>query len=512
MIDINTTSKSNLIKLRGVGRNLADAIIRARPFKCRNDILRVSGINEGLLKKLEEQGLRIGKRPTTATKFYPKMHKYPAWTPRPVIRLIKEERPKLMVNEPRSGVLAIFDLADERIPLVHLSTENDSALFEIENNEPRFEIKTSSGKLYMDTTGVIIEGKRSKKKFSWNEKKKISKTIAQLALNDEVFKSIGVTLGKGLRIAAPSTRGAESSIGTTTFTGGVTDSVSDISLVGGIIPGQIGETFPICTATDFGESIIEDAISLGQKIVDCTVEVIETIVEECIDPVPDCLQKAADDLNSCKKRCNRKYKKWYNKWMRPICKGGCYVQYGIDAAICLGKALICTIITTTETVVHCITESGYVSPEEDAHECDIRLYEAEGAIGNAIDYATCGYGYSHAALVCEGQMVHATEDGVVTTPLDYYGNKKYATVRLGLSGAQCKQLCRCVQNKIGADYDYLEAITFGTVDDPGKEICTMLIMNCLDEIGFDRGAVGLSGFVSPNDLARALGAPRASNL
>ncbi|GAG23670.1 unnamed protein product [marine sediment metagenome] len=108
--------------------------------------------------------------------------------------------------------------------------------------------------------------------------------------------------------------------------------------------------------------------------------------------------------------------------------------------------------------------------------------------------------------------MHATGDGVITSSLDYYGDRKYATVRLGLSDAQCKALCSCVQSKIGSDYDALEAITFGTVDDPGKEMCTMLIMNCLDEIGFDRGALGLGGFVTPNDLARQLGAPRASNL
>ena len=109
-------------------------------------------------------------------------------------------------------------------------------------------------------------------------------------------------------------------------------------------------------------------------------------------------------------------------------------------------------------------------------------------------------------------MIHATSAGVENTSLDYYGDRKFATFRLGLTDSQCTQLCACVEEKIGSDFDYLEAITFGTVNDPGREICTMLIMHCLDEVGFDREAINLGGFVSPNDLARKLGAPRASNL
>lgn len=96
------------------------------------------------------------------------------------------------------------------------------------------------------------------------------------------------------------------------------------------------------------------------------------------------------------------------------------------------------------------------------------------------------------------------------TPL---GPRKFAIVRLGLTDAKVETLCRCVHEKNDADYDLLETITFGTVDDPGRELCTMLIMNCLDTVkpGY-RESLGLGGFVSPNDIARQLGAPSAQNL
>jgi predicted DNA-binding helix-hairpin-helix protein len=46
VIDVNTASKSDLLKLRGIGNSLADAVIKARPYKCRSELLRVPGITE----------------------------------------------------------------------------------------------------------------------------------------------------------------------------------------------------------------------------------------------------------------------------------------------------------------------------------------------------------------------------------------------------------------------------------------------------------------------------------
>lgn len=430
--------------------------------------------------------------------------KYPAWAPRPITRVIKGKRPRLMVFEPRSRIIAGFDLTDSRIPLVHLSTEDDSAIFEIENNEPIFEIKTKTGKLLMNIDGVKIEDNGKTKNYTWKEKKEIVKILANLALKDEIYRSTGVNLGRGLKIAASATRGAEYSIG------GVESSIEgEFTVPGGLLPQELVETFPVCTVMNVGESIIEEAVSVVKRVFECTQEVVENIVEECIDPIPDCLNKAAQRRDECKRRCNRRFRKWYNKWMRPICKAGCWVIFGIEAAICLAKALICTVIVTTETVWHCVTKTVRASSDEPAQDGDIRLFEADDATGSVINFVTCGYGYSHAALICGDKMIHARAEGVKRDSLDYYGDREFATVRLGLTDSQIKQLCACIQEKIGSDYDYLEAVTFGTKDDPGREICTMLIMHCLDSIGVSREAIGLGGFVSPNDLARVLGAPRA---
>ncbi len=515
LVDINKATKVDLVRLRGIGNSIAGAIIMARPFKSRVGVLKISGISERLLQDLTRQGLKIEDTAKEEVKRRQKIFKHKAWAPRPVTKLIKGERPQLMVYEPKTGVLSGFDLKDERIPLIHLSTDDDSALFEIENNEPRFEMKTKSGTFYMDATGITIREGGGTEKYSWKEKSKISKKITQLALKDEVFRSIGVKLGRGLRNSVSATRGAESSFAGHTFSGFIPDSLVDLTTAG-FTSLQLIEVFPGCALSNYGESIVEGALSLGRTLGECAEDVIEDVIEDCVDPIPDCLDKAADDLRRCKRRCNRKYDSWRNKWKRPFCKAACYVEYARDVAVCLGKALICTVITPAETVEDCINEIGQVVSTETAtetsKECDIRLYAKDDAIGSVIDSATCSYGYSHAALVCGNLMTHAVGKGVITSQLDYYGDRKYATVRLGLTDAQCRQLCICVQGKIDSDYDYLEAGTFGTVDDPGKEVCTMLIMNCLDEIGFDREAIGLGDFVSPNDLARQLGAPRASNL
>lgn len=529
MLDINKATKRELLRLRGIGKVTADAIIRARPFKSLRDLLRVPGIGGTLLRGLLDQGVVVGKIPTARV---PTVPKHPVWSPRLIARIIPGDRPQLMVFEPRTRVVAGFDISDPRIPLVYLSTEDESATFEIENNLPRFEIRTQTGRMEMDIDGVRIESRGRTQTYPWKQKKKIARTLAKLAMKDPVYRSIGVTLGAGLRVAVSATRGVDLSIGgavirgqtpraVVTPQGGISPVsgtvaagtvVSGTEVSGALVPGAlVGEVLPGCTVGELGESVVEGILSVGRRIVECTEETIINIIEDCIDPIPDCLAEAARDKGACSRRCNRRYRKWHNKWRRGPCKAACWVVYGVDAAICLGKALICTVIEIPETVVNCITESGW-APDEPPRDCDIRLYEADDAIGTAIDWATCGYGYSHAALVCGGKIVHARAEGVVSNSLDYYGSRKFAVVRLGLTDDQCKQLCDCVEEKKDADYDYLEAITFGTVDDPGREICTMLIMNCLDEIGFDRESLGLGGFVSPNEIARRLGAPNARNL
>jgi hypothetical protein len=132
------------------------------------------------------------------------------------------------------------------------------------------------------------------------------------------------------------------------------------------------------------------------------------------------------------------------------------------------------------------------------------LFEADSAVGHAIDWATCGYGYSDAGLMCGREIINATGEGVVSQPADEVLERDHAIVRLNLTETQVGDLCQCVRDQIGEDCDHIEAATFGTLNDPGRELCTMLIMHCLDRTGVDRGELGLAGFVAPNDVARTL--------
>lgn len=123
-------------------------------------------------------------------------------------------------------------------------------------------------------------------------------------------------------------------------------------------------------------------------------------------------------------------------------------------------------------------------------------------------------------------MIHATVDGFVSSPQDYYGERKFATVRLGLTDDQCEALCECMAKELllwhppvvggvkrsgpagesngnqPSDILYTKVSTFGTHEDPGMEVGTLLIMECLDSIGVDREALGLGGFVSSDDIAQ----------
>lgn len=58
-IDVNTTSRETLIALKGIGSEVADAIVQARPFNSIEDLLSIPGIGRATLKKLKAQGLTV---------------------------------------------------------------------------------------------------------------------------------------------------------------------------------------------------------------------------------------------------------------------------------------------------------------------------------------------------------------------------------------------------------------------------------------------------------------------
>lgn len=62
--DVNAASREELIALEGVGEELADAIIAARPFNATDDLVSISGIGRTLLERLKEQGVAVVQRPS----------------------------------------------------------------------------------------------------------------------------------------------------------------------------------------------------------------------------------------------------------------------------------------------------------------------------------------------------------------------------------------------------------------------------------------------------------------
>ncbi len=145
---------------------------------------------------------------------------------------------------------------------------------------------------------------------------------------------------------------------------------------------------------------------------------------------------------------------------------------------------------------------------------DVLIFVPTDTTGSVIDFVTGQYGYSHVGVVCGKQMFDLDNTNDPTVPqveavdLQAALQRGHVACRFGLDQNQAQRLCACVMAQVGERMDWLELVTFGAASIPGTEICTMLVMHCLDEIGFDRTQIGLGGFVSPNHIARVCHAPK----
>ena len=62
IIDLNTASIDELADLPMVGRERAEAIAKARPFRSWADVERIPGMSAGMIDDLKSGGAQIGSR------------------------------------------------------------------------------------------------------------------------------------------------------------------------------------------------------------------------------------------------------------------------------------------------------------------------------------------------------------------------------------------------------------------------------------------------------------------
>ncbi|HEX9018434.1 MAG TPA: hypothetical protein VF806_04575 [Anaerolineaceae bacterium] len=186
--------------------------------------------------------------------------------------------------------------------------------------------------------------------------------------------------------------------------------------------------------------------------------------------------------------------------------------------------------------------TGPFATERQHQRGNLLLFVPRGWNSLLIDDLTGGYGYSHAAVDC-GEVDAATGKAVMIEStvgqpvqhafIDQYGARHFARIPLAESGVDVDQFCERVKTKLGEPYDSLEALTWGMIDDPAKQVCSDLATVSLPpQIRADIADWAASGklppsavsvhsrstkdgvheFVSPNGLAQYFGAPRGQEL
>ena len=169
------------------------------------------------------------------------------------------------------------------------------------------------------------------------------------------------------------------------------------------------------------------------------------------------------------------------------------------------------------------------------------IYIPRNVKSRLIDDATGGYGYSHVAVDC-GEVDQKTHKAVMTESTtadvvhrsfqDKYGRRPFIRIPLKELGVDPKALRECVNDKLGERYDDKEALTWGKLKDPAKQICSDLAAGCLPDdlrediararrhgevrvlsVSVHRRATGrLDVFVSPNGFSEYFGAPHGSKI
>lgn len=170
------------------------------------------------------------------------------------------------------------------------------------------------------------------------------------------------------------------------------------------------------------------------------------------------------------------------------------------------------------------------------------IFVPRNPVSALINELTGGYGYSHLAIDCgeidipsgKRVMVESTPGlGVHNSFQDEYGERKFVRIPLEKAGINVDEFCNCILSKLGEKYDDEEALTFGLIHNPAKQICSDLATVCLPDStrtsiahNHQEGLLHLLSavrtygspgetlrlFVSPNGFAEYFGAPRGEQL
>ncbi|HEX7555084.1 MAG TPA: hypothetical protein VF338_00565 [Leptolinea sp.] len=186
--------------------------------------------------------------------------------------------------------------------------------------------------------------------------------------------------------------------------------------------------------------------------------------------------------------------------------------------------------------------TGPVKLENADVRCSLLIFVPRNAISKLINDLTGGYGYSHLAIdlgeidIPSGKriMVESTIGlGVHNSFQDEYGERKLVRIPLEKAGVNAEDFRVCIHSKLGDRYDDEDALTFGLMYNPAKQICSALATVCLPEtlraniasnhksgfihilsaVHFDVNQNETTHlFVSPNGFAEYFDAPRGEQL
>jgi len=174
-------------------------------------------------------------------------------------------------------------------------------------------------------------------------------------------------------------------------------------------------------------------------------------------------------------------------------------------------------------------------------EMALLLFVPRNEIGRTINDLTGRYGYSHLAVDCgeidvptgRRVMIEATVGpGVHYAFQEEYGKRPFVRIPLLNTGMDEQQFCECVHLKVGEQFDNLEVVTLGILDNPARQICSDVVTVCLPEEMREKIACSHKGkvlhplsavrdemhgteirlFISPNGFAEFFGAPRGNEL